>query len=152
MDVYTTISFDKTRLERVKEIVNNTHLDLQEAIKKCLKQLSPKVRKRGFNTGSLTYQPVTLEYEPVHFSMTNAEYEIYMDLKKLSKCTLSLLIAIALDLFLEKIILEKNENIFDSYQESKYSMWKYVCENTIYLVFSWNEEVKGEENSYYKIE
>jgi hypothetical protein len=147
MTVKTTISFHDVRLVRINRLLETSPLDLQELIKRCLKKIAPKVRKMRFCTGTLEYQPVTKAYETEHFAMSNSEYEIYMDLKKISKCTLSLLIAIALDLYAEKIILT---NFEDSYQTSKYLACKYISNSRPFLIYSWDEEVKDEET--YKIQ
>jgi hypothetical protein len=153
MDIFTTLSFLQARLDRINGFLDESELSLEDLIKICLKKLAPKVRDSGFYPGSLTYQPVSLSYKAIHFAMTNAEYEIYMDLKKVSKCTLSLLVAIALDLYSEKIIneFEKKQNI-DSYQEIKYCIKYNIDEKCPVFIFSWDELIKEERNYHYKIE
>jgi hypothetical protein len=153
MDIYTTFSFDSNREERVEKLLSQSHLTLQELIKLCLKKMAPKILKYSFQKGPLVYQPVTLSYKPMHFHMSDSEYEIYMDLKKISKCTLSLLIAIALDLYAEKISLNvSEERIINSYPKYKYHVHYFMNKNTPVYIFSWDETVAKEKPRYIQIE
>jgi hypothetical protein len=148
MNIYTTLSFLDTRLARVKLMVRRK-MRVETLIKACLKRLAPKIRSMEFSVGALTYQPVTFSYETVHFSMSNAEYEIYMDLKRVSKCTLSLLVAIALDLYAERVLADED---FHSYQNYKYFMCKFVLENESKYIFCWNERDEDKKKLYKLIE
>jgi hypothetical protein len=150
MDVQTSLNFLRERELRINLLLENSDLTIQMLIKICLKKLAPMIRKQGFQLGTLSYQPVTNSYFPLPFEMSFSEYDIYMDLKKVSKFTLSLLVAIALDLFAEKIL---NSNAgHDSYLNSKYFVGFYIYKNMPLYIFSWEEEVEHEKTRYRQIE
>jgi hypothetical protein len=149
MDILTSLNFDQERYCRIEKLVSNYNGEIEQLIKTCLRKLAPQIRKNRFNTGSLTYQPTTLNYEPLPFTMSNAEYEIYMDLKKISKCSLSLLVAIALDLYAESVIRNADS---DSYIDYTYKMFFNIYKKFPMYIFYWTEEVKGEKPYYHFIE
>jgi hypothetical protein len=153
MSIYTTISMDQSRLSRLEKIMEDYNISFNDLVKTCLKKIAPLVRKSGFNTGPLVYQPVNLTYEPVYFSMSYVEYEIYMDLKKVSKCTLSLLIAIAVDLYSDKIAYSNDiDDESNTYRKSNYIARYFIDKKLPVYMFSWGERVEKEEGWYNKIE
>jgi hypothetical protein len=140
----TSISMYTPRKIRIESMIAGNNLEIQDLIKSCLKILAPKIRKRGFQSNLRKYQDCTYLYKSLHFDVSDAEYAIYLDLQKVSKMCLSKLIAIALDLFAEKVI--KNR-ILDNYQFTEYKSLYFVYKSRQIYMFFWDELVDNSENS-----
>jgi hypothetical protein len=149
MDIYTTLNILLHRKVYYENILLHSDISLQELIKICLKKLAPILREDGFQNGPIKYQPMTLSYKPLPFSMSNNEYDIYMDLKKISKFSLSYLVAMALDRFAETVLQEKE---LDSYQNTDYFYLLITYKSRPGLVFCWDEIIKKEEKTQIMLE
>jgi hypothetical protein len=147
--IHTTISMYLPRDIWLAELLAGKHLDKQDLIKICLKKLAKQIRKEGFQDGARKYQPITYAYDTQHFTMTDDEYCIYADLQKVAKLCFSKLIALALDLYAEKVLEEK---IVDSYQHTKYLECFLVYKNFPCYVFTWDEYIESEEVPILKLE
>lgn len=72
----------------------------------------------------------------LHVSLKPGEYEMFLDMRKIFKKSVSLLLAHAIDEYLDDIINSIN-SIPDNYQVMNYAMNRLIIDNVINWVFSW---------------
>jgi hypothetical protein len=87
-------------------------------------------------------------YRRLHLSIQEPEYELYLDLKKFCKQSVSRLIACAIDLYLNDLIFNFNHNK-NNYQLNRYSMNKTIINGSICWFLQW--EVTANQNRHKKL-
>jgi hypothetical protein len=127
--IFTTISFQVDRLHRIEKLIEGTDIALDDLVITCVKKLAKEILKKGFNTRARRYQQKGLGYKPEHFSMSEAEYDFFDDLQKRSRCCFSKLVAIALDLYAEEVLLSKD---LDSYKQLLYTKVFFVYKTDLF--------------------
>jgi hypothetical protein len=134
INLRTTINFETTRLEYLKNRCNEKGLDVQDVIKIAVKHYIDSFGKKEPVWNTITYQEDAPHFTKKHFSMKPYEYDTYMDIKKLHRLSFSYIVAIALDHFLELILEGKCPH---SYPLNSYTKFLIDKEDCTFLVFSW---------------
>jgi hypothetical protein len=75
-------------------------------------------------------------YKRLHLSLQEPEYELYLDLKKFCKQSVSRLIACAIDMYLDDLIRNVNQDN-KKYPLEKYSMNKTIIKGEICWLLQW---------------
>jgi hypothetical protein len=139
--IISTINFVTQRLDYLKEQAQNHDIPYKKLIKLCIVKYIENFKKNSFKNHALKYQEDSTDWTKVHFKMLPDEYDVYFDLKKVSRCSFSLIVAIAIDTYLDSVL---NGN-----QEFSYPITEYIkiCINEnnypIY-VFCWKKTEKYE--------
>jgi hypothetical protein len=79
-----------------------------------------------------------------HFTMEHEEYDVYFDIKKVCRKSFSLIVAIAIDTYLE-IVLQQGEK--NSYPLNNYTKLCILRKNRPIYVFYW-EKLEKEVKNY----
>jgi hypothetical protein len=74
------------------------------------------------------------QWHTFHVRLRMDEYEYFLDLRKLLKMSVSLILAYAVEKFLDEVL---NTNISDNYQYNNYTVVKEVIDNIISWKFIW---------------
>lgn len=80
-------------------------------------------------------------YRRLHISLTEPEYELFLDLKKFCKQSISRLLACAIDLYLDELMSDFN-NIAHNYPTIKYFMEKTIIDGSICWFIRWGVPAK----------
>jgi hypothetical protein len=80
-------------------------------------------------------------YRRLHISLTEPEYELFLDLKKFCKQSVSRLLACAIDLYLDELV-SNLKNIAYNYLPIKYLMEKTIVDGSICWFIRWGVPVK----------
>jgi hypothetical protein len=80
-------------------------------------------------------------YHRLHISLKPGEYEMFLDLRKFFKQSVSLLVAHAIDEYLDDFI-NKIKSIPDNYPVINYALNKLVIDNVVSWVLSWGVTTK----------
>jgi hypothetical protein len=137
----TTINFVAGRLDLVQKSSTEHGIPYKKLIQRCLKIFISCYSKDIFQNCTLCYQEDHPHWKKVHFTMSTDEYDVYFDLKKVNRCSFSLIVAMAIDNYLEMAIGGYNE---DSYPAYKYLKKCINEENYPIYIFSWIETEKTE--------
>jgi hypothetical protein len=139
--IKTTVNFLKSRLDRVIDVANESGIGYKKLIKMCLERFLNDFEKGNFAERALLYQPDADKWQKVHFKFTFSEYDTYFDCKKVIRWSFSLIVAVAIDTYLDSVF---NEDQDDSYHTDTYSkLYILVGKYPIYL-FSWAKNEKIE--------
>jgi hypothetical protein len=133
-DIKTTINFLQERLDIVISLSLEHGISYKEVIRRCVMMFISHMDKDAFEEHALTYQPDNENWKKVHFKMSPEEYDVYFDCKKVCRCSFSLIVAMAIDTYLESVL--------NRYQEFSYrvDIYKKFCileENLPIYLFSW---------------
>jgi hypothetical protein len=140
--IRTTINFMKERHDLLLEISNNNSIHYKVLIKRCIDCFIIDFDKGKFNESALKYQEDNNEWKKVHFQMLPHEYDVYFDLKKVCRCSFSLIVAIAIDRYLQHVLRGYQE---DSYPLNDYTKLCILDEEYPIYLFSWKKTEKFEE-------
>jgi predicted DNA-binding protein len=139
--IKTTINFLKERIDQVYEASKSSGIPYKQIIRLCIEQYIAQMKKDTFEEHALHYQQDGSAWKKVHFSMKPEEYDIYLDCKKVSRCSFSLLVAIAIDTYLQSVI---NNELDYSYHVDTYSKFCINEEKHPIYLFSWSKTDKTE--------
>lgn len=113
----------------------NSGLPEQAVMKKFLEKIiTEKLKNPGFSETTLRYQQPAEGFKPLHISLTKVEYDRFWDIKKLCMCSLSLLLAIAMETYGEDILYEKD---CDSYRTNSYVKCFEIKNKIVIYAFMW---------------
>ncbi len=140
--IHTTINFLQSRIDYVKEKSRESGITYKKLIKLCIDLFISQWDKRSFNESALKYQPDDDLWQKVHFAMTPGEYDVYFDVKKVSRCSFSLIVALAIDHCLESVLNGDQEF---SYPTIAYSKICILHNNFPIYVLCWEKNEKMDE-------
>lgn len=80
-------------------------------------------------------------YHCLHLGLKPGEYEMFLDLRKFFKQSVSLLVAHAIDAYLDDIIAN-TKKMPDNYPEINYILKKIIIDNVVNWVLSWGVTTK----------
>jgi uncharacterized protein YlbG (UPF0298 family) len=119
-DLRTTINFEFERIEYLKKKCDENGLDVLEVIRQCVALYIKEMNKKKFEYGTLTYQDKAPQWVKVHFSMSDIEYDIYLDVKKVQRLSFSHIVAIAIDRYLDEVLNGEEKNSYPIVDYSKH--------------------------------
>jgi c-di-AMP phosphodiesterase-like protein len=138
-DIETTINFQYWRYFVMLKVAESYNMPLQTLIKRCLSILAYEIKKGNFKNGARKYQESCSFWHTEHIYLSDEEYDVYNDLQKQSKCCFSLLVAIALDEYAEKLFEYSEAN---SYRINSYTKNSIVQNNYQIYVYCWGKPEK----------
>jgi hypothetical protein len=139
--IHTTINFLKCRLDYVKDLASKHGISYKMLIKLSIERFIANLEKGDFIERAIKYQDDDVEWQKVHFKMNLQEYDIYFDCKKVCRCSFSLIVAMAIDQYLESIINGENEF---SYPVDSYKKLFFLEDDYPIYLFSWKNTEKIE--------
>jgi hypothetical protein len=139
--VKTTVNFLQTRLDTVFEAARKSGVGYKQLVKMCLTRFLADFENERFEERALLYQSDAENWRKVHMKMEFWEYDAYFDCKKVIRWSFSLIVAVAIDTYLESIINQDQEF---SYHLDSYTKLCALEENYPIYVFSWKKNEKTE--------
>jgi hypothetical protein len=139
--INTTINFMEERLELVFDTSKKYGISYKKIIKRCIDCFIIDFNKKGFKESALKYQEDHNKWKKVHFAMLPHEYDVYFDLKKVSRCSFSLIVAMAIDMYLHSVVNQYQEN---SYPTDTYEKLCILEGNYPIYLFTWKKTEKTE--------
>jgi hypothetical protein len=140
--IRTTVNFLQSRIDYLKLKALEHEIPYKTLMKLCIDMYIAKSDKANFKESSLAYQPDGESFQKVHVSMLPAEYDVYFDLKKVSRISFSLIVALAIDTYLETVLSQNQEF---SYPVTVYTKLCISKNKMPIYVFSWSENEKIDE-------
>jgi hypothetical protein len=134
--INTTINFMTWRLDWVVDAAGESGIAYKELIGRCLERFAANFEKDAFADCALKYQEDHDDWKKVHFSLSPDEYDVFFDIKKVSRFSFSLIVAMAVDLYLESVIIQDQS---DSYPLGIYTKLCIFDENRPIYIFSWKK-------------
>jgi hypothetical protein len=134
MILETTVNFEAERLENLKLKCEEKGVAVSLVIKMAVKMFLDSMKKDEYKWSTVKYQKESLRWKKFHIKLKPYEYDTYMDAKKITRFSFSLIVAIAIDNFSEIIL--NNEDV-ESYPLWGYGKYCIVDDNCTYYVFSW---------------
>jgi hypothetical protein len=119
-DLRTTINFECNRFENLKKKCEQKELSICDIVKRCVSLYIRDMNKKKFEYGTLTYQDKAPQWVKVHFSMSDIEYDIYLDVKKVQRLSFSHIVAIAIDRYLDEVLNGEEKNSYPIVDYSKH--------------------------------
>jgi hypothetical protein len=139
--IKTTVNFLQSRLDRVFEAAHTSGIGYKKLVKLCIEKFLIDFRKGEFAEHALLYQPDADNWRKVHFKFEFEEYDKYLDCKKVLRWSFSLIVAIAIDTYLESVLHKDQEFSYHADRYTKLCNYEEDC--PIYL-FSWKKSEKIE--------
>jgi hypothetical protein len=139
--IKTTVNFLQSRFDRVCETAHESGIGYKKLVKLCINRFLLDFEKGQFVDCALLYQPDAEKWRKVHFKFSFDEYDTYFDCKKVLRWSFSLIVAIAIDTYLESVI---NEDQYDSYHADTYTKLCNCDEKYPIYLFSWKKSEKIE--------
>jgi hypothetical protein len=140
--IKTTVNFLESRLDAVFEAANVSGIEYKVLIKRCVACFVDDFEKGDFAENALKYQPDADNWKKVHVKMSPDEYDIYFDCKKVLRWSFSLIVAVAIDMYLDSIVNGYQDY---SYHADTYTKFCMEEEKIPIYVFSWGKSMKLEE-------
>jgi hypothetical protein len=135
--IRTTINFLSERLECVQEASVEAGLSYKDVIRLCINRFIENFDKSDFKEIALKYQPDSDNWTKVHFAMSPEEYDVYFDCKKVCRCSFSLIVAMAIDQYLESVLNGDQEY---SYPIDGYTKFCHLVEKYPIYTFCWKKK------------
>jgi hypothetical protein len=137
--IKTTVNFLQERYDVVVSASQMSGINYKDIIRFCLLRFIADFEKGAFKDHALLYQKDAKKWKKVHFKMSSKEYDIYFDCKKVIRWSFSLIVAVAIDAYLESVI---NGNQEVSYHPDTYVKLYALIENCPIYLFSWKKNEK----------
>jgi hypothetical protein len=130
----TSINISKDRLEKIKLKASEKNFSYSDLIHLCLEHLIPNLKKDEFNDCTIIYQERYQNWVNAHITLNSNQYDIYYDIKKITRLSFSYLVAMAIDLYAETILNDSIENRFVIHQYYK----KFIGDEKLPMyIFYW---------------
>jgi hypothetical protein len=139
--IKTTINFLQCRLDRVYSVAKESGIGYKKLVKLCIDRFLKDFEKDDFVERALLYQPDAKNWKKVHFKMEYSEYDAYFDCKKVLRWSFSLIVAVAIDTYLETVL---NDDKDYSYPIGSYTKFCYLEEKYPIYMFCWKKNDKIE--------
>jgi hypothetical protein len=136
--IETTINIQRKALQRLCRASDVLRLPKRQVISWLLKRLADKGSIQPVSWSRVRYQKrdEKKNWEEDHLYLTPAEYELFMDLKKVYKMSGSYLVAYAVDKFIDEILQINRENT-DNYRITCYGLSLRIVNSTLCWTQYW---------------
>ncbi len=104
------------------------------------KMINEIIIENVFVNTAMKYQEPAEKWDKPHVSFSQHEFDRILDIKKVYRLSLSLVLAMAIEKYGESIFFENNE---DSYQDYLCTKVRDMSENDIKYVFCWEKPRKN---------
>jgi hypothetical protein len=115
----TTVNIEKSRLDKLNNAVNEYGISKVLLIHLVVEKYVEYANKSDFHETTIQYQKKGFEYHKVHFELEPESYDVFFDLKKVLRCSFSLIVALAIDMFLETIMEPDSKNSYPEFHVEK---------------------------------
>jgi len=138
MRIRTTINMS----DEMRETITNTAVQLgispSAVISALLMKAGTLATKKESPWGAVKYQESTNEttWRRVHVSLSPMEYEYNLDLRKVTKLSVSLLVAMAVVQFLDELVGKLGKKM-DNYHYHSYTKSHFYIETVPCWIFYW---------------
>lgn len=138
----TTINIRTDLLDRIE------HAEIEYAVKrnflimKSVNALYPKLKRDYFINSLTRYQPKNRSYSIKHIRWSKIENEGLRNLKDTYKLSVSFIIGIALELFLDQVIRELCNETDDSYPLKEFTFLRSKQDGIDIFIFCWGKPEK----------
>ncbi|TFH42224.1 MAG: hypothetical protein E4G96_03870 [Chrysiogenales bacterium] len=137
MSIETTINIAGNTLGKIISITKITGKRKQEIITWALNRLSADSDFHQVPWSRVKYQlrDKNSNWTQIHIYLSPAEYEFFLDLRKMCKSSVSRLVAIALDRYINEIT--ENKKISDNYGLKNYALSRIVIHGITCWILYW---------------
>lgn len=138
MMIETTINIGTQEFAGLVHAIAHAGTSRRGMVSAMLKYLAVKSRKCPAEWGRIKYQERRPgeEWKRLHVRLQRDEYEFFLDLKKVMKMSVSHLIAVAINLYMDEMLGELKCDV-DSYRYRNYAMSKIFIEDVTCWIFYW---------------
>jgi hypothetical protein len=138
MRIDTTINVNVDNIKVLSDAVRATGLTRGYIVSWLLHRMVVEEALRPVVWKRVRYQDRNLKenWGRLHLSLTPAEYELFLDLKKLYKLSGSRIIAFAVETYIEKLYILPNKNL-DNYRFTNYTFSRLCINGTTCLFQTW---------------
>jgi hypothetical protein len=148
--VQTTINVELNRYLIMVSLARERGISLSRLIRDSLNLLADDIQKGDFEESPRKRQAPAEDWTLLHFTMSKSEYDAFLDLQKHAMCFFSLLVAIAIDNYAEKIPVGGFPT--DSYRLHSFKKSFIVYNNYPVYFFCWEKMPKKKKNKEIKLE
>lgn len=138
MMVETTVNIGAMEFDALSQAVSRAGTTRNGLISVMLKRQAAGLKGRGAAWGRVKYQDrrPDEEWRQIHVRLGSDEYEFFLDLRKVVKMSVSLMIAIAIIQYLDELT-DKYKGKIDSYRYHNYAMSKIFIGDVTCWIFYW---------------
>ena len=139
MIIKTTINIRSDLLARITSAATEARVPVSMMVSALLQRFADRAARLEAQWTRVRYQPRNqgIEWHTRHVQLGMAEYEYFIDLRKVMKLSVSRLVAEAIMLFLDDFIGLCGDDI-DTYRLVNYAKTHFVLENAICWIYYWN--------------
>jgi len=144
MNIETTVNLDNGTLYRLRHASASSGRSVAELISLTMKKTMQGGLSFQSNSGRIRYQEERppQEWSCLHVVLFSREYEFFLDMRKFFKRSVSFLIVLSVELYLDQIILEftkcpQDDDTIDNYQFNSYILIKETLKGAIYWRIYW---------------
>jgi hypothetical protein len=123
--IETTVCLHRENRKIIDQAAARTGLSLKQIISLLIRESLP-FDKKNFSFSRIRYQPRKEESDwgRFHLNLCESDYELLLDVRKVRKISVSLFLAEAIELFLEKVVQKilNQLNGPDNYPASSYTI------------------------------
>ena len=138
MMVETTVNIGTAEYDALTRAAARAGTTRNGMISVILRRMAAGLKGRGAAWGRVKYQDRRPgeEWRQIHVRLGSDEYEFFLDLRKVVKMSVSLLIAMAISQYLDELT-EKFKGKIDSYRYQNYAMSKIFIGDVTCWIFYW---------------
>jgi hypothetical protein len=138
MDIETTINLNSYIFSLISRAAMLTGLSKRDIISCVMRRLGDDYEKMTITWARVRYQKrdENPKWHLIHITLKPDEYEYFLDLRKVFKFSVSCLIAIAVEKYLDEIMKILNENI-DNYRYCNYLFTRRIIDGVVCWILSW---------------
>jgi hypothetical protein len=122
------------------------HTSRREVVVRALMRIMSKVDTfQGWFT-SVKYQPddAGLKWRCFPIKLKPDEYEFFTDLRKVCKCSVSLLVAIALEKYLDEVLDESRDGVYNNTLFKNYLIRRMYISGVVCWMLCWGYPKEGD--------
>lgn len=138
MFVDTTIFINAALMQRIMSAVLVSGRSKNLVISSLMRRLADDQEKLVKSWSRVRYQQrgEINSWRRLHVCLRQDEYEFFLDMRKAFKCSVSLLVAYAIELYLDEI-LEKIRKNPDNYRYKNYIVSQILIDNVVCWMYCW---------------
>ncbi len=130
----TTVNLPARIYEKLHDVSRKSGISPNEVMRKALKKLVPELGKEKFENCTIKYQSPEDDWNNQHITISQVEYDTFMDIKKVIRLSFSYLVTMAIEKYSD--IIDTVENCFSFYDTAYLKQLKILNDIRIYS-FCW---------------
>lgn len=138
MYVDTTIIINFTLLDRIAHASYMSGISKNHLISSLMRRLSDdhKILVRSWTRVRYQERDPDRNWCRMHLSLRPDEYEFFLDMRKAFKCSVSCLVAYAIEKYLDQIINKIRQDP-DNYRYKNYMIFRIIIDDVICWMYYW---------------